>query len=89
MPRHAACGILIPQPGIQPTPPAVEAQESSPLDPLGTSKAPALTLQPMPLTEHVCQDRIKELFFKKKKKKETKIFKFKVIKQAQKCLVFP
>ena len=25
-PRHAACGILVPQPGIKPTPPALEAQ---------------------------------------------------------------
>ena len=25
-PHHAACGILVPQPGIEPVPPAVEAQ---------------------------------------------------------------
>ena len=27
-PHRAACGILIPGPGIEPTPPAVEARES-------------------------------------------------------------
>ena len=25
-PHHAACGILVPRPGIEPTPPAVEAR---------------------------------------------------------------
>ena len=25
-PGHAACGVLVPQPGIEPAPPALEAQ---------------------------------------------------------------
>ena len=36
----AACGILVPQPGIKPVPLVVETQESYPLDHQGSSRSP-------------------------------------------------
>ena len=35
---HEACGILVPQPGIEHTPPGLEAWRSYPLDHQGTPK---------------------------------------------------
>ena len=43
---HAACGILVPQPGIEPTPPALEVQSLNRTGPAGESLSSqfALTL---------------------------------------------
>ena len=45
--RHVACGILVPQPGIKPTPPAVEARS---LNHRTTREVPRLCIQ---LQRHV------------------------------------
>ena len=60
--HHAACGILIPRPGIEPMPPAVEVRSLNHWTTREVPWLPVFTCKPRPYSQHALSP-VPALFF--------------------------